>query len=665
MMTPFRLRHHALFVALAGFMSAATAEAAPQAPEQNLAEVSIEDLMQVRVTTASRRAQRAEDVAAAVFVITREDIRRSGLTTLPELLRLAPGVQVARVSASKWAVSIRGFNDLFANKLLVLIDGRSVYTRAFGGVLWDAQDLLIGDIDRIEVIRGPGGAMWGANAVNGVINVITRNAADTQGWSVDLSAGTLERERAGLRYGGSAGTLKYRLFSQWSGYSDTQNAAGGPGDDSWHSLLTGARIDLSRGANTAMAQAHYIGGRSRPRYVEYAPDRPGNVSLDGIAQTREFTLLGRWMRTFSAGGLATVQGSHTNGHRRELNDWQEYSTELDAQYELAAAGRHAIVVGGAFREVQLTSSDSLTLRLGSEHTRILSAFIHDDIALPGNVSLSLGGKTEHDGVAGWGVSPSARVLWRPAPTQRIWAAVSRARRTPSATDRALTFVTPVQVAGMTILGGYVGNPDYRHETLVEAELGYRLRFGAAAVEAALFQGAYRELPTSEPVGPVFVPTPAPGFVMFANQSANLMSARTRGAEVNASWTPARVWRLTGSYSFLALTPRPDPTSRDTHALLVDGHAPRHQWQVHSLATLTPRLEFDLGVYHAGRLAVLAVPAYTRLDVRVEYKLSERLALVGLGRNLVDARHPEFSGARSAFVASTIPRSGHLMLRWGF
>lgn len=659
-----RSQRYLLCAALAGLTLAGAAPAQAQAREPKLWQASLEELMQVRVTTASRRAQAAEDVAAAVFVITRQDIRRSGLTTLPELLRLAPGVQVARVSASKWAISIRGFNDLFANKLLVLIDGRSIYTRAFGGVVWDAQDLMVGDIERIEVIRGPGGAMWGANAVNGVVNVITRATADTPGLAVELSAGTVERDRLGLRYGGAIGKATYRLFSQWSGYSDLQTATGGSAEDRWYSLLTGGRADLARGASTFMAQAQYVAGRSRPRFVEYSPGAPGGISLDGSAHTGEFSALGRWTRS-NAAGLLQVQASHTRGRRREIIESRETATDLDLQYELPQAHRQAVVVGAAYRDVRLWTKDSLTLRLAPENGRILSAFVQDDVRLLRDLSLIVGVKAEHDGLAGWGVLPSARMLWRPTPSQRLWGAVSRARRTPAASDRSLRFVTPLEIEGTRFLAGFIGNPDYQPETLLEAEVGYRRRFGPANFELALFQGSYDGLPTSEPVGLVFEATPAPGLAFFAKQSANLMNARTRGVEVNANWTLTRAWRLSGSYSRLDITPRPDAASQDAAALLLDGHAPQHQWQLRSVATPVARLEFDLGLYHAGRLERLGIPAYTRLDARLEYKLTDRLSAIGLGRNLLDPGHQEFSGALSAYIASTIPRSAHLMLRWNF
>jgi iron complex outermembrane receptor protein len=655
-----------VFLPLVAVVLAAAAQPAlAQVSPPNLGEATLEELMAVQVTSASRKAQRVEDVAAAVFVITRDDIRRSGLTTLPEILRLAPGVQVAQVNASKWAVSIRGFNDMFANKLLVLIDGRSVYTRMFGGVLWESQDLLVNDIERIEIIRGPGGAMWGANAVNGVINVITRSAAATPGLSVELSAGTFERDRASVRYGGYIGQAAYRVFSQWSGYGDTQTAAGGSADDRWNSLLTGARVDWSRGADTFMTQAQYTDGRSRPRWADYSAGMSGVVSFDGVSNLQEVSALARWTRTKATGSLLQAQASHMTGrHTESILDWRERATDLDVQYEMPERARQSIVVGGGLRAIDLWTKNTFTLNLQPRDSRIFNAFVQDEIAVGRQVSFILGSKVEHDGEAGWGVLPSARLLWRTSPNQRVWGAVSRARRTPSATDQTLRYLTTVDVGGATILAGFVGNPEYRSEDLVEAEAGYRLRLGpAASVEVAVFQGSYDDLPTREPLGLVVEPTPEPGLAFFAQQSANLLRARTRGTELNAQWSPTNAWRLSGSYSFFDLTASPDPASHDLTASLGDGSAPRHQWQAHSATSLGPRLHVDLGIYHTGALRRIPVRAYTRADVRVQFDVADRLSVIATGRNLFDPSHWEFNTSSGTYLASSIPRSAQVMLRW--
>ena len=649
------------------FAAAPARPAAAQDPE--LGRATLEQLMDMRVTSAARKEQRAEDVAGAVFVITRDDIRRSGLSTLPELLRLAPGVQVSQVNANKWAVSIRGFNDMFANKLLVLIDGRSVYNRAFGGVFWDGQDVPLRDIDRIEIIRGPGGAMWGANAVNGVINVITRSAVDTQGVSLDLSAGTFERDRASLRYGGMAGRAAYRLFSQWSGYADAENAAGLSADDHWHSLTAGLRTDWTRGADALMGQVHFTAGRSRPQFLELTSAAPGAaVRSDGVSNTDEVNALARWTHTWARGSVLQLQAFNTIGHRSDATfEWRERTSDVDLQYEMRAGSSHALLVGGGYRNLDLSTGDTLTLSIAPETSSIFNAFLQDEIAVHRAVTLTLGSKVEHDSAARWDVLPSARAMWRLSTAHRVWAAASRVRRTPSATDRTLRInMAALEGPGLPLLAGFIGDPDYQPETLVQIEAGYRLRLGpSAAIEAAAFRGAYDNLPTNEPLAPVFEASPAPAHLFVGSQLANLLQARTAGLELNANWSPVRAWTIMGSYSALRLTPKPDASSLDPEALAVDGNAPRRQWQVRSMASLSPRIQFDTALYYTGRLRRLDVPAYTRLDTRLEVKLTDTLSAIVVGRNLLEARHEEFSGALSVYVASRIPRNALVQLRWHF
>ena len=631
----------------------------------DLSQASLEELMNIRITSVARRAQRAEDVAAAVFVITREDIRRSGLTALPEILRLAPGVQVAQVNGSKWAVSIRGFNDLFANKLLVLVDGQSVYHRSFGGVIWEARDPFIEDIERIEVVRGPGGAVWGANAVNGVINIITRSAADTQGLAVNLSAGTLERARAAVRYGGAIGKVDYRVFSQWSGYADAETALGASAEDRWDSLTTGARTDWAKGANAVFARAYYTTGTQRPNFPELqAMDPAVPLKIGHPTEANEVSVLGRWTRTRTSGAVLQVQAYNSVRHRDDSAlTVREHASDLDVQYETTAGPRHAFVTGGGYRNVDLQTTGSLTLTVAPEHASVFNGFLQDEITVHRKVRVTLGSKIEHDSEAGWGLSPSARVMWLPAQGQRTWAALSRARRTPAATDRTLRVnIGVLEVPEGLLLLGFEGNPHYEPETHLAAEAGYRTRLGpTAAIEVAVFRGHYDNLPTFEPLPPALELTPTPAHVYLAWAFGNLLNARATGVEINGTWTPTRSWSLKGSYSALRVTMEREAASRDQTPFLPDGQAPRHQWQIHSLLAPTAFMQVDASLSYTGRLHLLEVPAYTRADVRLELKLSDDLAAVVSGRNLLDRRHPEFGGLQN--VRSHIPRSALVQLRW--
>jgi iron complex outermembrane receptor protein len=639
-----------------------------QAPATDLTTATLEELMAIRVTSASRKSQAAEDVPAAVYVITRQDIRRSGLVTLPEILRLAPGVQVAQVNASRWAISIRGFNYLYSNKLLVLVDGRSVYTRTFSGVFWDMQDVMVADIERIEVIRGPGGAVWGANAVNGVINVITRASRDTQGLALDASVGTLALGRAGVRYGGRLGAASYRVFSQWSGYGDASQVAATPFDDRWRSLTNGVRADWSRGGDAILAQSHFTANTTRPGWLVLTSAAPGLAPVtDGIATASEVSVLGRWTRTRDTGGVLQVQAFHTSMRRDEIiAALREQTSDVDAQYETALGNRHGLVFGGGYRYVGFSVDNTFTMSLDPRPARTFSTFLQDEIALRPDLALTLGSKLEHDTFGGWGLLPSARIMWELTPSQHLWGAVSRTRRTPALTERySRVNVGVAEGPGLPVAFGYTGNPDYRSEVLVQTEAGFRTSIGPdATLDATVFSGAYDGLPTIEPLPPVVSLTPPPAHLQVGGTFANLLSARSSGVELSGQWNPVAPWQLEASYSFLHVTARVDPTSLDPGKAATDGSAPSHQWLLRSTASLRPGVQLGASVARVGALDQLRIPAYTRVDARLEVRLSRHLTAAAVGQNLTGDAHREFS-SDILFLSSGVPRSARLDLRWEF
>jgi iron complex outermembrane receptor protein len=655
-----------LVVCLAAAALPATASAQRGPPDLALA--TLEELMDIRVTSAARKSQRAEDVPAAIYVITRSDIRQSGLMTLPEILRLAPGVQVAQLSSSKWAVSIRGFNDLFSNKLLVLIDGRSVYNRTFSGVLWELQDVIVPDIDRIEVIRGPGGVAWGANAVNGVINVITRPATETQGLDVAASVGTFARAQVGLRYGGTVGGAAYRLFSQWSAHDDSKPGDGLQFADNWRSLTSGARLDWARGATNVMAQGHFTTNRTRPGWLELTGYEPGlPPTTDGVSHGDEASVLGRWTRTMASGGVLQVQGYHTTMRRDDpIIRISQYSSDVDAQYETSVGARHSVVLGSGYRHVSVAARDTLTVQTGSSRTETFNLFLQDEIAIRRGLALTLGSKVEYDTLGGWGVLPSVRLFWAASPDQRVWVAASRARRTPSTADRDLRInvgVLPGEI--FPIVVGLSGNPDYHSEGFVQFEAGYRIRLGATvALDTTAFTGSYDGLPTTEPIEPIFELTPAPAHILAGGAFENLMSARMSGVEVNARWNPLPQWRVETSYSFLHLTGAVEPGSLDPAAADTDGNSPSHQWNATTAVSLRPGVEVSASLWRVGRLRDLVVPAYTRLDARAEFRLSRRLTFAAVAQNILHGDHQEFA-SETIYLASRVRRSARLDLRWAF
>jgi iron complex outermembrane receptor protein len=467
------------FALLAGaVLAASTSVVRAQAAAPDLANATLEELMDIQVTSAARKSQRAEDVPAAIYVITGRDIRQSGLTTLPEILRLAPGVQVAQVSASKWAVSIRGFNSPFSNKLLVLIDGRSVYSRAFSGVFWDLNEVMASDIDRIEVIRGPGGVAWGANAVNGVISVITRPATEQQGLDLRLNAGTFARAGMGIRYGGTFGNAAYRVFSQFSEHADSWPGERSPLSDNWHSSMGGVRIDWSRGAHAFLAQGHVATNRTRAGWMALTSlALRAAPATDGVSHANEASALARWTRTWTSGTALQVQGYHTTTRRDEpIIRFTESTSDIDTQYETRLGARHSLMFGGGYRHVDVSVDNTVSVQMGASRIETFNTFLQDEISVRPGVALTLGSKLEYDTFGGWGVLPSARAIWEASPGQRLWAAVSRTRRTPSNADRTVQFnvgVMPGQ--GLPILLATKGNPNFRSERLVQLEVGHRIR----------------------------------------------------------------------------------------------------------------------------------------------------------------------------------------------
>jgi iron complex outermembrane receptor protein len=650
-------------LAAAAFPAVAAAQRSPQ----NLGQATIEELMDIRVTSPARKSQRAEDVAAAIYVITRDDIRRSGLATLPEILRLAPGVHVARVSASNWAISIRGFSDLYSNKLLVLVDGRSVYSRTFSGVFWDMVNIVVEDIDRIEVIRGPGGVVWGANAVNGVINIMTRPAAETQGLSLDVGVGTFARERLGVRYGGTAGGAAYRVFSQWSGQSGAGTEEVPVFANGWQSLTSGFRTDWSRGGDAFLAEGHVTTNRTRPGWFERRSIDLTPPSADGIANGQETSLLGRWTRTRADLTELQVQAYYTHMRRDEnIVSFSERSSDIEAQYATKLGSRHGLMLGGGYRRVEVSADGSFTAQLGSHQIETANVFLQDEAALRADLALTLGVKVDHDTFDRWHLVPSARLMWEVSPRHRLWAAVSRAHRSPAITDRDFRINLDVFPGpGLPILVAYVGNPEYGHEQLLQAEGGYRVRIGShTALDVTAFNGSYRGLSTIEPLPPAVETTPGPAHLLMAVSPANLMEARANGVELNAHVTPLPRWQIEASYALLHVSAEAAPASLDAGTSQTDGNTPAHQWTVRSAFRVRPGVEVGASVSRVGRLVRLAVPAYTRLDTRAEWKLNGSLTAAAVGQNLLSGHHREFSSA-NLFRTASVPRSARLDLRWEF
>jgi iron complex outermembrane receptor protein len=632
-------------------------------------EMSIEDLMRIDVTGVSRKEERAADVAAAVFVITNDAIRRSGMTSLPDLLRLAPGVDVAQINASKVAVSVRGFNAMRANKLLVLVDGRSAYNRLFSGVLWDEQDVMVDDIERIEVIRGPGATIWGANAVNGVINIITKAAEETQGGMVRITAGLSDQQGA-VRYGGRLGATQYRLFSQWTGQDGTLTAPGIRANDSSSGVTVGFRADRVTRPGAVLVEGAFTVGRTHALWqnLDTRTRATAPISNDR-SDSKSGHLLSRLTHTRPGGGTLQAQAFIDLASRQEpVADFDRQIIDVDTQYHKSLAN-HDLVAGAGYRFIdeRFHGHTNISMDPAGSTASVVTAFLQDDIALFGNrLAVTLGSQFQYDSASGPGVQPTVRAIWKGLSRQRFWAAASRALRTPSLEDRFIRLSLAGPPAdGLPVTIAVAGNTAALTEELVEAEVGYRVEIGQrASIDVTAFEGRYDQLRTFESGAPVVSFTPTPQ-VLVTTRVGNQLDATTRGLELTGAWAPVPSWRLNGSYSAFRITPQLAPGSTDTTAATTDGDAPRHKWQLRSDLSLGARARLGIAIFHTGALARLGVDAYTRADVNAEWRFTDQLSAMVVGQNLLDEAHTEFRGADTLLLETMVPRRVHVQLRWAF
>ncbi|MBZ5512065.1 MAG: TonB-dependent receptor [Acidobacteriia bacterium] len=656
----YTTRHLAWRLSVLAAVLALALPSFPQRPARDLTEATIEELMNITVTTVSKKEQTLTSAPAAVYVITQEDIRRSGVTSLPEALRLAPGVQVAQLTSSDWAVSIRGANSRFANKLLVLVDGRTVYTPSFSGVFWAEQDLLLEDIDRIEVIRGPGASLWGTNAVNGVINIITRPADETNGGFVGGGVGSWERATLFARYGGRAGDHgNYRVFIKHARRADLADTGALGVDDSWNSTRGGFRADwkLNRQADAITFEGE--GYQSAPDVFAPGPSLP----FPGLASSQGGNLLARWQHRLSNGSefSARVYFDETRQSFPEVMDLRHDTLDLDFQYNARVGKKHDLVWGGNFRNIRQRTWGTPAIHFDppARTFHIFSGFVQDEITLSPALVLTLGTKFESDTLAGVSAQPTARILFAPSTRHSFWAAISRAMRSPSELEAEAHFTLP----GFPTPWGWpkyvqlLGNPDPVSEELVAYEVGYRTRPARHwLIDAALFFNRYHHLANfglaqHMPVTPDLIPL----------VTTNTVSANSHGAELSATYTPWSRWKITGSYSWLHFSRE---RAGEFPEFSGSGDNPAHQFQIHSYLSLPGKVEFDSHLYFVDRLPTQPVPRYTRVDLRLGWRPNQHLECSLAGQNLLDSAHREFfTGIQGAPLE--VRRSVFARFSWRF
>jgi iron complex outermembrane receptor protein len=671
-----------LLVVCAGVTAAQTSPPPEQGGEAftaaasaaDLADLSLEELMNVEITSAARHPQRISQAAAAVTVISQDDIRRSGLTSIPELLRLSPGLQVARINANAWAIGSRGFNDLFQNKLLVLMDGRTLYNPSFSGVFWEAQDYLLEDLERIEVIRGPGATLWGANAVNGVINVTTKTARDTQGWFVTGHASNLERI-GGIRYGGRIDDdTHYRVYTKYRTTDDFHDPAspGGQAFDGWDDVRGGFRIDRrASAADTLTLQGDAFSQRLGQTRKAPALAPPFTVPTQEVANAGGGYLLARWTHVASPDSDFILQGYYDRYQRHEpILGYDQDTWDVDFQHRFRLGRRQEVVWGAGFRYL-VDRFEGLTpvLRTDTSHQDhyVASAFVQDDVTIvPDRLHLILGSKFEQNSHTGFEVQPNLRVLWTPDDRQTVWGSVSRATRTPSRFEETadLTVATfPTGPTGPVGQLGLIGNDRLDAEELLAFEAGYRVRpTPTVSIDLAGFYNRYDRLRGLRSLPPAFNPVPPPAVVVLDQQVANVMDGHSYGAEAAVTWQATEQLRLVGSYTWLDVDLR-GGVAEDRQYF--ENSSPRHQAQLRSYLTVTRDLELNAALYYAERLRTNDVPSLLRLDLNVTWRPTPDLELTAGVQNLLDDYHAEFTDSHVALRRSEVPRTLFVQLTCRF
>lgn len=646
--------------------------AAQQKP--NLAELDIEDLMKIEVTSAAKKEQKLQMIPAAVYVITPEEIRRSGATSVAEVLRLVPGVEVARVNSETWAISIRGFNSWYSNKLLVMVDGRSVYLPTFSGVSWWSQDLVLEDIERIEVIRGPGASLWGSNAVNGVINIITKSSADTQGGMFSAGGGNEDHGSGVGRYGsrvGSKGT--YRVFAKYIDRGSYVDSTGADMHNGWGLSHGGFRSDWAVSDRDSLTISGDIySGNGAPVFGVVIPQPPFQQDLNLPRNIDGGNVLLRWQRTWAGGSRSTLQAYYDRAHEfSPVYGMTQHTFDLDAQYQWRMGRRHEFVSGFDFRVLSERSQNSLSLavRPQDQTFRLFGGFLQDEIAIiPNHLKLTLGSKFESNDFSGIDAQPTVRVLWMLKPQHTVWTAVSRAVRTPSFSDRGSEMPVAVLPGPVPTIITSMGNPEFRSEDLLAYEAGYRAQpTTSTTIDVAAFYNIYHHVQGAGPLGVPWLETePPPVRVIAPMPTNNLFDAKNYGVEVCTSYAPVHGWKLYAGYTWLKSSSHVDPAYAATaFVMMAPGENPVHQLQFRSLLSLPHAVEFDNFLYYVSRLPVQSVRAYVRWDVRFGWHPRSNLELSVGGQNLLSDRHTEFSPLIPLLSDGQVSRSIYGKLTWRF
>ncbi len=650
-------------------------KATGEEPVLTFAKMNLRDLINMKITSVSKRKEKFFDAASAIYVITQEDIRRSGATSIMEALRMAPGLQVGHFSSNVWAISSRGFNQNLSARLLVLIDGRSVYSNVFNGVNWNEQDTMLEDIDRIEVIRGPGATLWGSNAVNGVINIITKNSGKTQKLLASGVAGDEEEGITSIRYGGKLENgINYRVFGKYFNrdtFSDFQKQEA---FDDWEVSRGGFRFDWERSENNSFTlQGDYYDGRAGRRSVNevISLTSPTTVNRNFFTDINGGNILGRWNHKFQDRSEMTVQFYYDREVRQSIDFFNSVVNVFDAdiQHQFDWGSKHKIVWGAQSRTIADSIDNTFSLEFtpnGSRFYTNASAFFQDTYSIiPNELEFTFGSKFEVTEFAGFQWEPNMRLAWAPDSKQRVWGAISRAARIPSRLDdspggRIRLGVVPL-ADGTPLEISLFSDPDEQAEISWTYEIGYRVQpTEKILVDIAGFYSQHDDL-FSTATGTAFVETsPQPTHIVSPIFSGHGNEAQTIGLETAIKWEVFDYWKLNAAFTYLNIDFSPD--SNDT-----EGNDPKFQFNFRSYLDLSHNFEFDTMVYFVDELTNQDVPRYTRVDLRLGWRPDKNLELSLVGQNLQDDQHPEFREGRNVNITASTetPRSFYGKATWRY
>ncbi len=642
------------------------------AADEEMLDLDLSQFMEIQITSAGRKAQNLGDVAAAVYVIDQEAIHNSGVTSIPEALRMVPGLQVSRMNATKWAITSRGFNGVFSNKLLVQIDGRSVYTPSYSGVYWDVQNVVLEDVERIEVIRGPGATLWGANAVNGVINVITKQSSDTQGGLVTVAAGNHETGIASMRYGTQLNKDTYGRFYLHAHAQDSYQLLADETDAHDDSQLSSAgfRLDGDIGLKDSWTLQGdlYQGDDSQLLFPYWTEDSPMPLTVDDQIKSDGYNLLGRWQHKISETNSWNLQAYFDATKRDEIYLGQKHDTvDLDFQHHFQWA-ENDIVWGLGYRNItdEFRNTYMVSMEPATQTTELFSGFIQDEIALfEDKFKLTLGTKVEYNDFTGAEIQPSIRLLWKVNPGNNIWTAVSRAVRTPSRVeDSGQIALDPIPIPPFPMVSVH-GNPELEAEEVIAYEAGYRYSpNNNVSVDLALFYNDYEKLTNYLPKNPVTI--------LFVNG----MEGQSYGLELSSRWKPLSWLTAELAYSYIDLKMTSTIAIGQDFSisdLVAEESSPEHQISLRSSMDLSETLRFNLWARYVDQLtasgqaayyAEIIVEDYVALDLNLIWTPIEQLELMLVGQNLLESHHLEY--VHEYFIPATeIGQSVYAKLTWKF